>query len=300
MRNVRRGPVLAAVLTAVLAAGQSWADNNPNGMSFRAVGWFKGKSEITAGRINCEIPNVQNAISEGAFAMGLWNTYGAPTIYYPDVNSSFGNPCGVWMQLQNNLIDQAINLDKIQLRYRIAGAKKFRNQGVATKNGFPMACQPLRNETLFIGNRLNPINSNEETSSSGAPNIAFIEMLPFVTPEMVSCLRSQYAGLATFTSFPLVVRATAFGQSDGGASFQSNTIQYTLNLRHFCGNGRVDDGEECDPEVRDNSGGTLTTCIGVCSGGHCSQSDSIPCTVDADCSGSCLVAGNPSECTCAY
>jgi hypothetical protein len=262
---------------------------------FRAVGWFKGKAEITAGRINCEIPNVTNAISEGAFAMGLWNTYGVPTLYYPDVNSPFGNPCGVWIQLQNNMIDQGLMLDHVDLKYRIAGARRFRRGGVSMRKQFPTVCRQLRNQRLFVGNRLNPVNSTQDTSTSGAPNVAFIEMLPFVTPEMVTCLQSVFADpTVTFTSLDLVVRATAVGVSDAGETYRSNPIQYTLDLRHTCGNGRVDDGEVCDPAA------TGSTCVGICNNGTCSQNNSIPCTDDSQCQGVCLAPNNPSECTCVY
>ena len=291
---LRRASALAAVLT-VLAATPGRADNNPNGMVFRAVGWFKGKAEITEGRINCEIPNVTNAISEGSFAMGLWNTFGQPTIYYPDINGQFANPCGVWMQLQNNLFNQAINLDRVQLVFRIPGARRFVSAGVPTKNQFPSACRTMRKTTLFMGNRLNPANSSVDTSSSGAPNVAFIEMLPLVAPDLISCLRDSYAPLSTqiFTSLPLVIHGTAFGTSDNGDPFKSNTIRYTLNLRHLCGNGRVDDGEQCDPSAPN-------TCFGSCQQNKCSQADNIPCTTDADCSGVCMTPNNPTECICVY
>jgi hypothetical protein len=296
MGIVGRGPVLAlAVAVLGAAVAPAAAEDNPNGVVFRSVGFFKGKAEITAGEIKCEIPNVSTAITEGTFYIGLWNTYGIPTLFYPDINNPFGNPCGVWVQMQNNLRDQGIIVDRIELRFRIAGANRFRGS-VPTQNAFPVACRQFRRDTLFLGSRLNPVNSSEDTSSSGAPNVAFIELLPMVSPQLISCLRSQYAGIpaSTFASLPLIVRATAIGIADSGETYRANTIRYTLNLRHSCGNGRVDDGEFCDP----NS--VLNACVGVCNSNVCSQSEDLPCQTDADCLGSCVAPDDPSECLCAY
>ncbi len=296
MRIVRHASLPVALLLTVLAAGSAGAGDNPNGTVFRAVGWFKGKAEITQGRINCEIPNISNAISEGAFALGLWNTFGSQTIYYPDINGEFGNPCGGWIQLQNNLLNQAINLDRIKLEYRIPGVRRFTQFNVPARNQFPSACRTMKKMTLYIGNRLNPVNSTEDTSNSGAPNIAFIQLLPMVTPELFGCLRDNYAALPTtaFASLPLVIRATAFGVADSGDSYKSNAIQYTLNLRHLCGNGRVDDGEQCDPTT------TFNACAGTCASGKCSQDDALTCVTDADCVGACTTPNNPTECACVY
>src|SRR5689334_22967912 len=74
----------AAMVGCVLVAMPPDARGAGEGTVLRAVGWFKGKAEITAGRISCEIPEVQSAISEGSFTLGLWNTYGTQTIEYPD------------------------------------------------------------------------------------------------------------------------------------------------------------------------------------------------------------------------
>ena len=303
MRITRWRPAGRTAVAALIVLGlavPARGDNNPNGMSFRAVGWFKGKAEISAGDIKCDIPNVSGAISEGAFAMGIWNTYGFQTLMFPDTSNPFGNPCGVWVQLQNNLIDQAINLERIELRFRIAGARRFRSS-VDTVRQFPRACRQFRRDTLFIGNRLNPINSTQDTSSSGAPNVAFIEMLPMASNQLIQCLRAEYAPLptTTFASLPLVVKATAVGVSDSGDTFRANPIAYTLNLRHTCGNGRTDDGESCDASAPGNA------CAGTCSGtasapGKCSQNASVGCTSDADCLGLCLPPGSTAECTCLY
>lgn len=294
MRIVRRTGMWALVAAVMLAAGPLHAGNNPNGIVFRAVGWFAGEAEISGGQIKCEIPDTASAISEGAFSFGLWSTFGFPSLFFPDQNHPFANPCGGWIQMQSSLVDQGIVIEQVELRYAIPGAGRFR-QFVPTRRRFPIACRDFRSATLFLGNRLNPSNGMDENSSSGAPNVAFIQMIPMVSPQLLQCLRDQYAGLSTdlFVSMPLVVRATAVGRADSGEVYRSNTIRYTLTLRHTCGNGRVDDGELCDPNAPN-------TCGGICQDGVCSQSTSLGCTTDADCTGTCVAPDDPSECICVY
>ena len=300
MRNFGRWLVLGAVLGAI-TAGTAAADNNPNGMSFRAVGWFKGRSTVSAGSITCEIPDVTSGIGDGSFAMGLWNTFGVQTLLFPDINSPFGNPCGVWIQMQNNLIDQAINVDHVSMVFKIPGANRFRAFGVPTRNSWPFACRRMRRATLFMGARINPINSTEDTSQSGAPNVSFIQLIPMLSPEAIHCLRDVYTQIPTsgFVSLPIVATATAVGISDAGDTFRANALRYTLNLRHTCGNGRVDDGELCDPNAP-------STCVGFCklaqgeTTGVCSHNANIGCRSDGDCLGQCVPANQPSECICVY
>jgi hypothetical protein len=300
MRTSGREPAVAALLAVVLAAGPAGAASNRNGTSFRAVGWFKGRSTVSATSITCEIPTVTSAIADGAFAMGMWNTYGTQTIYFPDINLPFSNPCGGWIQLRNNLIDQAIVVERVALRYNIRGARRFR-QFVPTRNGWPVACNYVRRAELFVGDVVNPVNSTQDNSGSGAPNTTFIQLLPLVEPEVFHCLRRQYAPLSTniLASLPLVITATAFGTSDAGGSYQANTVRYTLNLRHLCGNGRVDDGEFCDPDAP-------STCAGFCklaqgeTTGTCSHDEGIGCRTDNDCLGFCMPQNDPSECVCVY
>jgi len=305
MRIKGCGPAIAAwVVIALLAAGRAEAGNNPNGIVFRAVGWFKGKAEITAGQIKCEIPTVTGAIADGAYSVGLWNTYGSQTLFFPDANNPLANPCGGWLQIQNNLRDQALNVDHIDMKFKIAHANRFR-QFVVTRKNFPVACRELKKDTLFAGARLNPVNSDQSTSGSGASNVTLIQILPMISPQMLSCLRGQYAGLSTdvFTSLPLVISTSVVAVSDSGQTYRSNSVGYHLTIRHTCGNGRVDDGEICDPTGPD-------TCVGSCSGGDanampptfgtCTQAQTIACLTNADCQGICLPPGNPSECVCVY
>ena len=93
--------------------------------------------------------------------------------------------------------------------------------------------------------------------------------------------------------------ALVFGTSDNGDTFRANPIRYTLNLRHSCGNGRIDDGEQCDPNAP-------TTCLGFCvisqgaTNGLCSNNKNHFCVADTDCQGICLPPNDPSECICVY
>jgi hypothetical protein len=295
MRIMGRGVVVAALLAVMAAAEVASADNNPNGVAFRAVGFFKGKSEVSEGQIKCDIPTIDSGLSDGSFAIGIWNTFGVPNLYFPDVNSAFVNPCGGWLQLQNNLVDQGMLLERVELRYKIPGARRFR-QFVPTANGFPIACRQFRRDRLFLGQLLNPINSTEDINGSGRPNVVFVQLIPMVSTQMFNCLRGQYGGLSTdlFSSLPLVIRATAYSVSDAGDRFQANTIPYTLNLRHTCGNGRIDDGELCDP-------GEPSPCQhGVCVAGVCSLDTEKLCNVDGDCNGTCTSTNIPEECICLF
>jgi hypothetical protein len=294
MRTKRVGWAVAAVLgvlgAAVPAAGFD---------SFRAVGWFKGKSQISDGAVRCEIPTTTSGISDGTFSMGLWSTFGESFLAFPDANSAFANPCGGFLHLQNNLLAQGITVERVALTFRVLGAKRFR-QFVPTRNGLPVACRPFRKQTLFTGAYLGPANSTTETPS-GAPNSVLIQLLPMVSSNLVGCLRSQYGPVPTdvLSSITLKILATAVGTSDAGDEFRSNTLGYALSLRHTCGNGRVDDGEICDPAA-------TNTCTGFCaiaSGettGICSGNDLVLCRSDVDCFGTCLGGNSPEECTCLY
>ena len=294
MRIVRRTGMWALFAAAMLAAGPVHA-SNPNGVVFRAVGFAAGEAEISGGQIKCKIPDTEGNIRDGAFQFGLWNTYGFQSISFPDVNQPFANPCGGYLQLQNNLFGQAIAVERVEFRFAIPGAGRLR-QFVPTRRRFPIACRDFRSATLFTGAVLNPANSTNTSSSSGEPNVAFLQMIPMVTPQLFHCLRSVYAGISTdmFVSLPLVIKATAIGRADSGEVYRSNTARYTLTLRHTCGNARVDDGEECDPMAPD-------TCSGICVAGSCTLPQGTLCAVDSDClQGTCISPDDPSECICTY
>ena len=291
MGNVRRGLILAGILAAVVGVRPAAAGDD---LVFRALGFYQGKAEITDSSIKCEIPNISVGFADGSFSMGLWRTGNVPTLIFPDPLNPFGNPCGGWMQLRSNLSDQSLLVDHFDITYKIAGARRFRT--VPVRKGFPSACSELRTTQVFTGTQLDPANSVGSSSNSGAPNIAFVQLVPLVGADVIACIRSQYAKLpaSQLSSLSIVARVSALGISDSGSRYHSNTRSYNLNLRHLCGNGRVDDGEGCDPSL------SPVCSAGLCQAGTCTNLADLTCVTDNDCIGTCLAAGNVNECLCEF
>jgi hypothetical protein len=203
------------------------------------------------------------------------------------------------MELQNVMTSQGINIENVDIRLRIAGAGRYR-QFVPTRNGFPTACRALRKAKVFTGAHLFPVGTDPSygNTGSGIPHVAFINLFPMVSSQVVHCLREQYAALPSdlYVSFPLVIRAVATGVTENGERVRSNALQFTVTMLHLCGNGRIEDGEMCDPSAPN-------TCnVGPCNtqGGTCQGAPSIFCATDADCAGTCLPQGDPLECSCLF
>ena len=273
---------IAAVAVA-LWFGTPSADD---GLALRASGFVKGRAEISDDQIRCEVPTTASAIVDGSFSVGLWNTYGSPTLFFPDPENPFGDPCGVWLLVTNGMADQGVNLRRVDVRFRIANALRYRHY-LATRNGFATACRGLRATAFLVGTRL----------EAGSAGVAFVRLLPLVSPSLLACLREQYAAVPTDTmaSLPLLATVTARGTSDSGDGYRSNPVRYTLFLRRTCGNGRVDDGEQCDPAAPASSCG-----VGPCASGHCTGDATRACATDVECVGSCGAAGTATECSCLY
>jgi hypothetical protein len=284
-----RGNTLwVALAVTVLVAATQTARASDDGMVLRAVGFFQAEASGDGGA--CSIPTISEGIQVSSDTIGLWDTFGQPTIQYPiDI-------CLGWMQLQNTMTAQGINIEKVDIRLRIAGAGRFR-QFVPTRNGFPTACRALRHSTVFAGAHLFPFGTdpNYGNTASGVGHVAFVNLFPMVNSQVIHCLREQYAGLPAdvFVTFPLIIRAVATGRTETNETVKSNPIQFTLNLLHLCGNGRVEPGEECDPAAPNAcNNGPCTV------GGACQRNPALGCVTDADCAGTCLPAGDPLECSC--
>lgn len=288
----RWNTVRVALAAITLVAGTQVARADDLGLVLRAVGFFQAQSTGVAGGV-CTIPTSSTGVPLSSDTIGLWDTFGVPTIQYP-IDS-----CNGWMELQNNMTSQGISIDRVDLKLRIEGAGRFR-QFVPTRNGWPTACKQLRHATVFSGAHLFPFGTDPSygNTGSGEAHLAFVNLFPMVSSQVIHCLRQQYAALPSdvYVSFPLIIQATASGITDSGGRAKSNPLQFTLNLLHLCGNGRVEPGEQCDPNA------TLNACVGTCDASKhvCDQNPTIACLTDGDCVGSCLPQGDPMECSCAF
>jgi hypothetical protein len=281
----------AALAVVALVVGARPVGANSDGLSLRAVGFFEATS--SGGNGTCTVPGIDTGVQVSSDTIGISNTFGIPTIQYPD------DRCKGWMELQNIMFAQGVSVTSVDIRLKIAGAGRFR-QFVPTRKGFPTACRQLRNATVFTGAHLFPLGTDPgfANTGSGDPSVAFVNLFPMVNAQVIQCLREQYASLPSdvYVTFPLVIRAVATGITDSGQTLKSNPLQFTLSLLHLCGNGRVDVGEQCDPNAP-------STCnVGPCdtTAGTCDGATSVHCSTDADCTGSCLPQGDPMECSCLF
>jgi hypothetical protein len=279
-----------ATMTLVVAAATAHA--NSDGLVLRAGGFFDAESSGSGG--TCTVPGINSGIAVSSDTVGIGNTFGVPTFQYPSTS------CGGWLQLINSMTQQGINIEKVDIRLRIAGANRYR-QFVPTRKGFPTACRQLRNSAVFSGMHLFPLGTDPSfgNTGSGAAHVGFVNLFPMVSAQVMTCLREQYSALPPdlYVSFPLIIRAVATGLTESGQTVRSNPAQFTLTLLHLCGNGRIDFGEECDPNA------AIDACnAGFCDlqGGTCTLAASHRCASDADCQGTCLPQGDPMECNCAF
>ncbi len=278
---------LRAVLTAaIMVVGTAPARASDDGMVLRAVGFFDAESSGAGGQ--CTIPSSSSGIPVSSDVVSLTRT-----VVYPF------SSCDGYVELQNVMTSQGISIDRMDMKLRIAGAKRFR-QYVPTRNNFPAACRALRKSTIFTGAHLFPGGTPPDygNTAAGVGHLAFVQLLPMFDAQMFSCLREQYSGLPpnVYVSLPLVLNVTAHGITDNGEKVRSNPIEFTLTLLHLCGNGRIDEGEMCDPNAPDTCG------KGPCdqTAHACRNQLSLSCVTDADCAGRCIQEGDPNECQCLY
>jgi hypothetical protein len=303
--RIVRGLAWATTVAVLLVAGPVRAGSD--GLVLRATGWYQGVASVSADKITCQVPTVTSAYPDNNFVIGLGATFGIETTTFPDVQNPFGDPCGGWVQVWNSMRTQGINLTRIVTKYKIAqGNKRFGRTGlVPMQRSFPLACRQLRRQKLFLGARLEPNDpSAPPSSSSGRPNSLFVQVIPQYSADLISCIRAQFGPLATdvFTSLPLVAKSKIYGRADSGQGYRSNTIRYTLTLMHTCGNGVIDNFEDCDPTVTAPGGGVAVQCTSsaLCVNSTCFANPTRPCASDTDCIGTCGDQGTPSECSCFY
>jgi hypothetical protein len=199
-----------AVVSALLVAGCGGGSsgNNDQGIVFRAAGTFQAQASIQPDQITCTLPlTVESAIADNTGTISL-----STTRFFPDANDPFGDPCGGWLQLINNLSDQFINVTEISLRYDIPGAA--------------LEVGPW---SISVGAAIPPSTFQGETPS-GTPNVAFVSVIGNIVPNPIIVELNQNVNRLPATPYVMNVFIVARGQSDQGTNYETNEIGYTINV----------------------------------------------------------------------
>jgi hypothetical protein len=184
----------------LLAIGCGDGGDNDNGIAFRAVGFFQGT--LSDGR--CTVPTATSAIADQSNNLVLDSAF---------VDS--GYPAGVffcrgYLWLENNLVGQAVVVDRLDFEYEIPGARI----------GLP-------SHSSSVGIRINPPDS-ETPSPFGPPNVYIgLPEAQIVPASVVLFLRQNRQSLPQLP-YTMIVKITAHARSDAGQSLVSNEVRYTI------------------------------------------------------------------------
>jgi hypothetical protein len=200
---VGRIMTIALVGLFVVGCGDSGDNDNDNGVSFRAVGFFQGTFQDN----RCETPTANQAIADPSNNLILDS---------PLVDS--GYPAGVffcraYLWLENNLVNQAVVVDRLDFEYEIPGSSI----------GIPP-------HSSSVGIRINPAGSDPDTSPSpfGPPNVYIgLPEAQIVPASLVLFLRQNRQTLPQLP-YTMIVKMTAHARTDAGDGLDSNEVGYTI------------------------------------------------------------------------
>jgi hypothetical protein len=178
-------------------------DDNDNGIAFRAVGFFQGTFQDN----RCEVPTANEAIADPSNNLILDSEF---------VDS--GYPAGVffcrgYLWLENNLLNQAVVVDRLDFEYEIPGSR--------------ISIPP---HSSSVGIRINPANADPDTSPSpfGPPNVHIgITEGQLVPASLVLFLRQNRQTLPQLP-YTMIIRTTAHARTDAGEGLVSNEVGYTI------------------------------------------------------------------------
>jgi len=178
-------------------------NDNDNGISFRAVGFFQGTFQDN----RCEVPTAADAIADPS-----------NTLILDDATVDSGYPTGVFfcrafLWLENNLVNQAVVVDRLDFEYEIPGSRI----------GIPP-------HSSSVGIRINPAGSDPDTSPSpfGPPNVYIGNPQGQIVPaSLVLFLRQNQQALPQLP-YTMIVKMTAHARTDAGDGLDSNEVSYTI------------------------------------------------------------------------
>jgi hypothetical protein len=205
-RTLRWGGLACAL--ALIAGCGGGGGNNDQGIVFRATGVYRTQTNITPDNITCtEPPTVESAISDTGGTVSL-----SGSRWFPDRGDPEGNPCGGELGLQNSLQNQSINVQFVTIEYEVPGAAvqvptyTF-NTGITVP---PPTCQ--------------------NCTSSGQPGVVYLALRQQIVPEEIIVFLNQNVNRLPVTPYQMNVFITAYGQSDQGTNYESNTVGYTITV----------------------------------------------------------------------
>jgi hypothetical protein len=205
-RMLRWGGLAFAL--ALIAGCGGGGGNNDQGIVFRAAGMFRTQTNITPERITCTEPTtIESAISDSSGRVSLTFTRA-----FPDRTDPEGNPCGGEMALQNSLQQQSINVQFVTMEYEVAGA-----------------AVEVPTYTFNTGITI-PSPNCEGCTSSGEDGLVYLALRGQIVPEQIMVFLNQNVNRLPVTPYQMNVFITAFGQSDQGTNYESNTIGYTITV----------------------------------------------------------------------
>lgn len=202
----RMGRSIGVALIAGLGLVSCGSNENDQGISFRAVGIFQGEQQED----QCQVPVIENAIVDSGIAVPLKS----PLVDagYPSSRSVLSF-CRGFLQLDNNLFNQAILVERIDFEYEIPGARI----------AIPSNSAPT-------GLRLNPANADPATNpnASGKVNTIFVQLDGQMVPStLVQFLRHNEPSLPQLP-YVMIIHLRAQGRTDSGERIVSNEIRYTV------------------------------------------------------------------------
>ncbi len=195
-----------ALVVGLFVVGCGDSGNNDNGIAFRAVGFVQGTFEDN----KCTVPVANKAIADQSITITLNSAV---------VDSGYptgGFFCRAYLWLENNMVGQAIVVDRLDFEYEIPSARI----GIPTNSS-------------SVGIRLNPIDAdpNKFPSPFGPPNVYIgLPEAQIVPASLVLFLRQNQLALPQLP-YTMIVKMTAHGRTDAGQSLVSNEIRYTISWK---------------------------------------------------------------------
>jgi hypothetical protein len=177
------GSIAIFASIVALATWSGCGTSNDQGVSFRSLGFFQDST---------------GTVGESGTCASLRDTTVIPQV----VDGEFS---GGFLGLQNSMVSQGINVDRVNLSYFI--------------NGSSLA---IPNDVFALSLRLGPANGAEP----GNPSTAFSQII-IVSPQILKFINDNSSRLPDLP-FSLVANATAVGTADNGDDFTTNRSTFQV------------------------------------------------------------------------